>query len=104
MGQYKSLTTLFMMLFMASTDHFSLKRKDHQLHLITSYGISMTMTSILRKRGLNRLQAAFVSSAATMALGIAKESFMDDRGERGDIIANTIGIGMHAVVVYTFSL
>ena len=84
-------------------DHeFDLKTTDHQLHMLSSYAFSLTLTSFLTSRKVPRWKAVFLSSLTTMALGYGKEKLIDSTYSPGDMIANGIGVGAQALVVFTF--
>lgn len=88
----------------SSDDRFSLTRTDHQLHMLATYGISFTMTRMLTARKMPRWKAVFLSSLTTMAFSYGKEKLYDSTYQRGDMVANGIGVATQAVVVFSFQL
>jgi|688.fasta_scaffold262468_3 hypothetical protein len=88
----------------ANHEEFSLKNSDHQLHMLSTYGLSLTFTELLQSRKVTKWKAVFLSSLATMALGYGKEKLVDSEYNDADMIANSVGVLTQAVVVFTFDL
>lgn len=72
--------------------------------MVSSYAFSLSLTSLLTSRKVPRWKAVFLSSLATMALGYGKEKLVDTSYSPGDMVANSIGVGAQALVVFTFEL
>lgn len=85
-----------------SPDVFSIGRVDHQLHFTASYALSLTTTSFLMKRGVSQRKALLISNLSTLAIGLAKESLYDNRFEKGDMIANGLGVLTQSLFVIYF--
>lgn len=83
-------------------DSFSFSRNDHQAHIAASYGVALTSTLLLEKKGLSRWESVLYASLGTLTLGLAKELIMDDEASGGDMVANFIGTGLSAGVVFAF--
>lgn len=88
----------------AEEDRFSFTRTDHQLHMLATYGMSFTLTRMFTARKMPRWKAVFLSSLTTMAFAYGKEKLYDPQYQRGDMIANGIGVATQAVVVFSFQL
>jgi uncharacterized protein YfiM (DUF2279 family) len=89
--------------FAANTpDVFSFSRMDHQLHFVTSYALSLSGTTYLMKRGMPQKKALLISSLTVFAIGMGKEFLYDNRYEKGDIVANSLGILTQSIFVIHF--
>ena len=88
----------------AVEDGFDWSRDDHKLHLGVCYGFSLTSTLVMRKAKIPRWQAVLFSSLGTLALAYGKEMLLDPEYQRGDMIANSLGIATQALVVFSFKL
>lgn len=100
-----SVLILFSPKQLRAHDHeFDIKTTDHQLHMLSTYAISLTFTSFLTSRKVPRWKAVLLSSLTTLALGYGKEKLVDSQYSPGDMIANGIGVGAQALVVFTFEL
>ncbi|MFM8270500.1 MAG: hypothetical protein ACKN9V_09960 [Pseudomonadota bacterium] len=88
----------------ADDSSFNWSRDDHKLHVTSTFGISLATTMILRKAKIPRWQAVLFSSLGTMAFAYGKEKLVDPEYQRGDMIANSIGVATQALVVFSFGL
>ena len=91
----------------ADITDFRLSRIDHQAHIAVSYGLTLTGYLILERHTLTkpqpkRLQAVLIAALATLAVGGLKELVIDDPGDASDMVANVIGVGGAASVVFAF--
>lgn len=87
----------------ADVGDFRFTRVDHQAHMAVSYGLALTGTLILEHEiGLERHEAVLASSLTTLAIGLIKELVIDDAGDSSDLLANVIGIGAAAGIVFGF--
>jgi VanZ family protein len=84
-------------------DGFDPRDLDKQAHMAVGYAITLTTAVIARKLELPRWQAVAIGVAATAVLGTLKE-LVDPPYSWGDQLANTIGSGMAAGVVFAFRL
>lgn len=83
---------------------FDPRDEDKQAHVAATYSISLTTALGLRKLELPRWKAVLVASAAALAVGTLKEVAIDDEFSWGDEIANGVGVGLSAVIVFTLEL
>lgn len=88
----------------ARGDGFSARDVDKQAHMAVSYGLTLSSSVVMRRYGVRRWQAVAIAAAATLVLGTFKELVLDDPYSWGDQLANTIGTGTAAAVVFTFRL
>jgi hypothetical protein len=72
---------------------------DKQLHFLASFGLEMTATRLFERLHVSypELWAAVVVGS----IGASKELFFDRTGDRDDMKANAIGIGLAAGVNYS---
>ena len=76
-------------------------RRDACLHFAASYGLSFTGAELLTKKaGLTPLHSLLYSSAAVLALGFAKELFVDEKWDGRDVSANLLGVTAAAGMFY----
>lgn len=87
----------------ARADDFDPADLDKQAHMAVSYGLTLSVATILRRYELPRWQAVAIAAAATIVIGTTKE-LIDDPYSWGDQLANAIGTSSAAVVVFTFRL
>lgn len=87
----------------ARADSFDPRDVDKQAHMATSYALTFTTAVIARRFELPRWQAVLLGAAVTAVAGTVKE-LVDDEYSWGDQLANTIGSGTAAAVVFTFRL
>lgn len=87
----------------ASADSFDPRDVDKQAHMATSYGITFTVATIARHYDVARWKAVLLGAATTLVIGTTKE-LVDDEYSWGDQLANTIGSGTAAIVVFSFRL
>lgn len=87
----------------ARADSFDPGDLDKQAHIAVSYGLTLSIATILRRYELPRWQASAIAAAATMVVGTTKE-LIDDSFSWGDQLANVIGSTSAVVVVFTFRL
>ncbi len=85
-------------------DSFDIGDIDKQAHVATSYGLTLTGAVVLQRFRVRRVASVLISVAATLALGTLKELVIDDRFSGGDEIANLIGAGSAAGIVFGFRL
>lgn len=85
-----------------SSDNFSIHKTDKQTHMAMSYGAALTSTMLMKKAGSTRADAVFYSSILVLSLGMAKELLVDDEFCGGDMVANMIGTGASAGMVFVF--
>jgi hypothetical protein len=86
-----------------STETFDVMSQDKQLHMAASYGMALTGTMILRSSKLPLTSSLFYSSLLTMAVFTAKEAYYDREFSKGDMLANSIGVGANVFFATTFS-
>lgn len=79
-----------------------LERSDHQLHMLTCYSISTTLTQIMRSKGVSRWNSILYSSLATMAIGFTKEG-LDSQFGWDDIAADAIGTSLNVGITVVFN-
>lgn len=87
----------------AHADSFDPRDVDKQAHMATSYGITFSVAVIARRFGVTRWKAVAIGAAATAVIGTVKE-LVDSEYSWGDQLANTIGSGTAAIVVFSFRL
>jgi VanZ family protein len=87
----------------ARGDSFDPGDLDKQTHMAASYGITFTVAMVARHYGVTRWKAVLLGAATTLVLGTAKE-LADEPYSWGDQLANTIGSGTAAIVVFSFRL
>lgn len=97
------LTILLLLLPVNSLADTFLERSDHQLHILTSYSISTTLTQIMRSKGVSRWNSILYSSLATMAIGFAKEG-LDSQFAWDDIASDAIGTSLNVGITFSFDL
>lgn len=85
-------------------DDFSPGDLDKQAHMAVSYSITLTGSVILRRYQVTRWKAVAISVAAAMALGTFKELVLDATFSPADELANGIGAGVAAGLVFAFEL
>ena len=87
----------------ARADGFDLRDLDKQAHVAVSYGVTLSVATILRRYEVPRWQAVAIAAAVTIVIGTTKE-LIDDPYSWGDQLANAIGTSTAGVVVFTFRL
>jgi hypothetical protein len=85
-------------------DGFDPTQLDKQAHMAVSYAVALTATEIMEKNDVPRWKSVLYASLGTIALGLTKEYFIDSQPSTGDIIADGVGVGVSAAVVFTFRL
>ncbi|MBA3821929.1 MAG: hypothetical protein H0X17_23800 [Deltaproteobacteria bacterium] len=88
----------------ARADGFDPRDVDKQAHLAVSYGLTFTIAVVARRYDVPRWQAVAIAAATTLVLGTTKELADDTGYSWGDQLANTIGTGTAAIVVFSFEL
>ncbi len=88
----------------AQADDFSPRDLDKQAHMAVSYGITLTGSVVLRRYKVTRWKAVAISVATAMALGTFKELALDGSFSTADELANGIGAGVAAGLVFAFEL
>lgn len=86
----------------AEANNFDLSQVDQQAHLAVSYGITMTSSLLLEKKGFKKNDAILYGSLISLGLGLLKEYAVDKEASQGDLIADAIGTGLGAGVVWYF--
>ena len=78
---------------------FFYEQEDKNLHVGTSLALTFAFTSVLLLTypKMNSRKAALLGAATTLLLGLAKESFYDDKFDWEDMGANVIGASMATV-------
>ncbi len=71
---------------------------DKRLHFLVSYGMTYTLSDILTR--LDVKYPELWASLAVGTLGAYKEMYIDEAGDRNDMTANVIGIGLAAGIHY----
>jgi hypothetical protein len=85
-------------------ESFDIKRVDHQLHAAVSYGSALTITRFFETREFSRPTSVLYASLITIGLGLTKEIVFDKSVSSGDMVANALGTGVSAAVVFAFEL
>lgn len=85
-----------------SNGSFSFSHTDHQLHMLSTYGLSTTFSALLISRKVPRWKAVLISSLSTIALAYGKEKWVDPFYTDSDMVANSIGVAASALVVISF--
>ena len=95
----KKLLTIITFLFCFNANAFLYEEEDKNLHLATSMALSYTITStiMLTNDKISSKDAALIALGATIILGLAKETLIDDHFDNDDMIANTIGAGVGTI-------
>jgi hypothetical protein len=91
------------MLVVAPVD-FDPVAPDTAAHVAVSYGLTLTGALLLEKLDVPRWQAVAIAGAGALALGLAKELVLDDTASGDDLLADGLGIGLAAGLVFTFEL
>jgi VanZ family protein len=87
----------------ARAESFDLRDLDKQAHVAVSYGLTLSVATILRRYEVPRWKAVVIAATATAVIGTAKE-LLDPPYSWGDQLANAIGSSAAVVVVFTFRL
>ena len=77
---------------------------DKVAHAAVSYSLTLTGALLLEKLELERWQAVLIAGGATLLIGLAKEYVIDDEASGGDLLADGLGIGVAAGMVFSFEL
>jgi VanZ family protein len=77
---------------------------DKVAHAAVSYSLAFTGALLLEKLDLERWQAVTIAGGATLLLGLAKEYLIDPEASSSDVLADVVGVGLGAGVVFTFQL
>jgi glycopeptide antibiotics resistance protein len=81
------------------TNAFFYEQEDKNLHVGTSLALTFVFTStlLLTYPKMSSRKAALLGAATTLLLGLAKESFYDDKFDWEDMGANAIGASMGTI-------
>lgn len=88
----------------ANHEEFSFRNADHQLHMVSTYGLSLSLTELIKSRKVSKWKAVLLSSLTTLALGYGKEKLVDPEYNDADMIANSVGVLTQAAVVFSFDI
>lgn len=87
--------------YSADEDTFSFSSTDKQLHMLASYGLTLTFTDLYRRMQFSKWQSILYGAATTLAIGAIKEA-SDPKFSSNDMLANSVGITVGVGVVFTF--
>jgi hypothetical protein len=81
---------------------FSFSRTDHQLHMLGSYGATLTAFMIAKKifPDCDRWEQYLITYAFVMSLGIAKEFVIDSKPSLSDVFADHVGAMAGGLTVF----
>ena len=74
---------------------------DKKAHTLGSYALTQTTAQVLEKYNYSLGERILYASMLTTAVGLIKESYIDKRYDKNDVLANTVGIGASAVFTWT---
>lgn len=77
---------------------WNLGTSDRKIHYLASYGLTMTGVAYLTSKKVPLGTSILFSMLGTLAIGVAKEKFLDDPWSQGDIKANVLGIASGGLV------
>ena len=84
--------------FSLNSQAFFYKEEDKNLHVTVAFASTLLGTeALLLTTDLKPKQALFITAATVLVLGFAKETLLDDKIDNGDLLANTIGVGLASV-------
>jgi hypothetical protein len=89
----------FLFLLPLQANAFFYKQEDKNLHLATSMALTYTISSglMLTNPKMSSRKAALIAATSVLLIGLAKESFYDDKFDWKDMEANTVGVALGAV-------
>lgn len=85
-----------------SDRNYSLSDPYNQLHLVGSFAFCLTSTLILEHYEVPRWKAVLISLVTTMALGVAKEYWMDSEVSKKDIYMDLAGASTAGLLTFVF--
>lgn len=92
------LICLFLLLPLEANAFFY-EQPDKNLHLATSMALTYTISGglILTNPKMSSRKATLIAATSVLLIGLAKESFYDDKFDWKDMEANTAGITLGAI-------